>query len=178
MYTEQRSCWVKTVRPGYSTMADLISELLGLSVPLFLIALGFFNGRRVEKKHLRQLDQREARLRHIVQSNLKHVPPGWRCTRAELVAAEAVIASDYFKTIAAGLRNFFGGEVRSLETLMVRARREAKLRIVEMAASAGASAVWNIRLETSTVGRTSARRQGAMAEIYAYGTALWFEPQQ
>jgi uncharacterized protein YbjQ (UPF0145 family) len=156
-------------------MAGLITFLIYSGVPLMLLVIGFLSGRRIERKHMRDLDERERQTQHVVQTNLKNFPSQERCSRAELVAAEVVIASDYFKTFAASLRNFFGGEVRSLETLMDRARREARMRIVEEAVSLGANAVCNIRMETCTVGRTSGKAKAAMAEIYAYGTALWLD---
>ena len=157
---------------------EVLFRLLGLLIPLGLLALGYAIGHHGEKKHLRLLDQREARFKDVMVTDLKHIPPNWRCTQAQLVQGQAVIASDYFKTFAAGLRNFFGGEVRSLETLMARARREAMLRMIEEAAAVGANAVWCVRLETSTIGRGHARRGLAIAEVFAYGTALRVEPNQ
>lgn len=158
-------------------MEGSIELLIQILLPIGLILLGFLIGSHVEKKHIRDLDKRDDRLRNMVQCNIKRIPSSVDCDRAEFVAGEVVIASDYFKTFAATIRNFFGGEVRSLETLMDRARREAKLRILEQAASLGANAVWNIRYETTMVGRTSGKKKAAMAEIYAYGTALWLRPK-
>ena len=61
--------------------------------------------------------------------------------------------------------------MRTLETLIDRGRREAALRVVEQAQSAGANLVMNLRYETATVGR-GGRRGFPMAEIIAYGTAV------
>ncbi len=87
-----------------------------------------------------------------------------------------MIGSDYFKTFAMALRAFFGGEMRSMQTLMSRARREATLRMLEKADILGASMVYNIRLETSTIGRGKGRRGLPTAEIHAYGTAIRLDP--
>ncbi len=156
-------------------IAGVIWQLFTLTVPVALIVLGYLVGSSVEKRHLRSLEEREAQYRHISWTNLRTVPPGQRCAKAALVDGQAVIASEYFKNVAAKLRNFFGGELRSMETLMQRARREAILRMVEKAAGMGASAVWNVRLETSTIGRGGGGRGAAMAEVHAYGTALVLE---
>jgi uncharacterized protein YbjQ (UPF0145 family) len=154
---------------------NALLNLLGLLIPLGFLALGYAIGHYRERKHLQVLAVREARYSGVMVTDLKSIPANWRCSDAQLVQGQAVIASDYFKTFAAGLRNFLGGEVRSLETLMARARREATLRMVEEAAALGANAVWCVRLETSTIGRGHARRGLAIAEVFAYGTALRVE---
>lgn len=156
-------------------MEELIGPILAFGVPLMLLALGFFSGRHVERKHLRQLDQREARVRHLIVTNTKFIPSELGYRRAEILLGEAVIGSDYFKNFLAGLRSFFGGELRSLETLMDRARREATLRVLEVAAAQGASAVFNIRLETSNIGAMQGKKQAPMAEVLVYGTACYRE---
>ena len=147
--------------------------IIGLFIGLCLLAVGFFNGRRVERKHLRQLDAREAAVGHLILTNTKFIPPELDFQRGELFVGEVVIASDYFKNFLAAIRGFFGGEIRSLETLLVRARREATLRVVEAAAAKGAVAVFNLRLETSNVGATKGKKKAAMGEIVAYGTACY-----
>ena len=152
-----------------------MGPILAFGVPLLLLALGFFSGRHVERKHLRQLDQREARVSHLIVTNTKFIPPELGYRRAEILLGEAVIASDYFKNFIAGLRSFFGGELKSLETLMDRARREATLRVLEVAAAQGASAVFNIRLETSNIGAMQGKKQAPMAEVLVYGTACYRE---
>jgi uncharacterized protein YbjQ (UPF0145 family) len=57
------------------------------------------------------------------------------------------------------------------ETLMMRARREAVLRMAETAKSNGAVAVHNIRLVSSNLGNSSSAMGGC--EVVAYGTAVW-----
>ena len=51
-------------------------------------------------------------------------------------------------------------------------------KVSEEAAAIGANAVWCVRLDTSTIGRGHARRGMAIAEVFAYGTALRVEPNQ
>ena len=89
-----------------------------------------------------------------------------------MVYGSAVISIDYFKRFLGGLRNIFGGELSSFETVLDRARREAILRMKEMAGNAGI--IINTRVETSTIGTTSKKGIGC-SEVLAYGTALTFE---
>lgn len=154
-------------------MEDLFGLFFGLFATVGLLGLGFFNGRYVERKHLRDIEAREAAVHHIILTNTRQIPPELDFNHAEMLVGEVVIASDYFKNFLANIRAFFGGEVRSLETLMIRARREATLRVVEQAAAKGAVAVFNLRLETSNIGFTKGKKQAAMGEILAYGTACY-----
>lgn len=154
---------------------DLISTILSLAIPLCLLVLGLLIGSSIERRHFRELDRREQEFAYLLQSDLKTIPPNWNVTGAVLVDGSAVIASDYFKSFAASLRNLFGGRVRSLETLMERARREAVLRMLEEARAHQAQAVWNIRLETSMI-QGQGKNVVSGVEIIAYGTALRIEP--
>ena len=82
-----------------------------------------------------------------------------------------VIANDYFKAFVAGLRNLFGGKIRTYETLLDRARREAILRMKEEAQKLGADFVFNIKYETSNISGQYSKRLPVI-EVHAYGTAL------
>ena len=77
--------------------------------------------------------------------DVQSVPGGVPATGGTIVLGEVVIASDYFKTFVAWLRKLFGGELRTYETMMSRARREAKLRMLEQADDFGAELVVNTR---------------------------------
>ena len=88
-----------------------------------------------------------------------------------MVRGEAVIATDYLKTFLARIRNILGGEVKSYRSLMLRARREAILRMLEQARQQGYDAVCNVRLNTADIGGMATRRRAAMVEIFATGTA-------
>ena len=144
--------------------------------PVVLLGLGYFIGTSVEAAHFRNLMRREAALRHIGVTNLKRPIAPDRIVHSAFVNGQSVIASDYFKTFLAGWRNIFGGRVRSYERLLMRARREALLRLLEEADRIGASEVCNVRFETSTVGRGVAGKGLPSAEIHAYGTAVIRRP--
>ena len=74
----------------------------------------------------------------------------------EHMATKGLYDIDYFKRFLAGLRNIFGGTVRSYESLIDRARREAVLRMKEMAGDA--SVIVNVRIETSNIGMKSGKK--------------------
>jgi len=140
-------------------------------IPLFMVLTCMLIGKGIELHHFKKLAEREQQLSGIIVTNLKTIPPQYANTEPFLVMGSAVIATDYFKVFAAGLRTLFGGEMKSYVTLMERARREAVLRMLEQAAQQGASAVWNIRYETSTTQGQQRKKPGGV-EILAYGTAL------
>jgi len=82
----------------------------------------------------------------------------------------ASISVDYFKRILTSLRNFFGGNMRSYETLVDRARREAILRLKESCPDA--QQIINLRLETSSIYKGQGNQIGSV-EVLAYGTAIY-----
>ena len=89
----------------------------------------------------------------MLVTDLKTCPGGADPQRGgELVQGQAVIATDYLKSFLATLRNIFGGEVKSYESLLQRARREAILRMMAEARRRGYNAVCNIRLTMSENG--------------------------
>lgn len=144
-----------------------MDALVALAITLGLIILGFVVGSMRERRHLAELDRREATMASITVVDVKTVPPGFQATGAALVMGEVVIAADYFKSFAASLRNIVGGEVKAYQTLLNRARREAKLRMLEQAQQLGSELVVNVRFEWSAVGP-----QLPSAEIFCYGTAI------
>lgn len=135
---------------------------------LLLLLLGYIVGSLNERRHFRRIEAEEARLAHITVVNMKRVPDGPE--GATLVSGNVVIAIDYFKKIMASLRMIFGGELRSYQSLMIRARREAILRMKREAEKLGADMVYNVRLEFSAIGSQPQVIGGA--ELLAYGTAV------
>ena len=85
-----------------------------------------------------------------------------------VVTGSTVRAKHIGRDIAAGLKNFVGGELKGYTELLQEARKEALDRMMEQARSVGANAVINVRFGTSSVA------QGAAA-LFAYGTAVKVE---
>jgi len=138
-----------------------------------LISLGYFFGRRAEKKHYRSIAEREAQWLSMPATSGKRVlRDGRKIDHCQLATGSVVISVDYFKRILAGLRNIFGGSVQSYETLLDRGRREAILRMKE--SCPGADQIINIRLETSSISKGRKKQVGSV-EVLAYGTAVFFQ---
>ncbi len=146
--------------------------IIGLLPVLFLLALGLFAGGTLERRHFRNLQCREEQQADCFVTQIKSFPNAApEEPPPRMVVAEVVIASDYLKSFLAKLRNIFGGEVRSYQSLLVRARREASLRILEEARRQGYNAVCNVRFDTADVGGSTSTNRSAMVAIIASGTA-------
>ncbi len=155
------------------SLLEFLPILISVLFTFGLLALGFFAGTAVEKKHFRDIRRREAELSQLLAVNFRKLPTGWQAADARLVTGSVVVSLDYFKRFLAGLRGIIGGRVKSYEPLLDRGRREAMLRMKEAARAAGCNAVLNVRLQTSTL--ASGRRDGkgvAGIEILAFGTAI------
>lgn len=150
---------------------DFLILLLFWSV---LIVLGYVFGRRAESRHYVSIHAREKAWLQLPTTAGRYPVTGGEVVRCELVSAGTVIAVDYFKRAAAALRTVIGGPVKSHESLLDRARREAVLRLKERCA--GAHEIVNLRLETSAISTSTSGGIGAI-EVVAYGTALYFADQ-
>ena len=123
--------------------------MIDLIIFLGLITTGYVVGQTLERRHYRAIEQREAALLALPTTSTKRsfgtVPPGTRSGWS----GRLLHSVDYFKRIAASLRQLFGGGVSSYETLVDRARREAILRLKEGAGDA--HQIINLRLVTSSI---------------------------
>lgn len=150
---------------------DFVLNNLQLLVFLCLLAVGFFAGRFMERRHYHSIRQREKKLAKVLTFATRFPPNLIEAQDCRLVSGTVVISSDYFKQFVAGLRNLVGGRFRGYETLLDRARREAILRMKEDARRAGFYLIVNVKLASTSI---SGGRKGAMPsfELLAYGTAL------
>ena len=130
---------------------------------IVLIVVGYTIGSRREAKHYAEIIEREAyHLDMPVRADTILITDP---IEGQLVMASVVIANDYFKMVATGMKSFIGGTVRSQETLMDRGRREATLRLKEKAKALGADEIIGFRMDTSFLDK-------AGVEIFVYGTAI------
>ena len=143
-----------------------------LIIFLVLLSLGYGVGQYAERRHYRSIIEREGRL-NALPAIASRYPPIERQYDQALVIGSTVVSVDYFKRFLAALRNLFGGRVTAYESLLDRARREALLRMKEMAGDA--TVIVNVRIETSAVGKQSKRKNIGCLEAMAYGTALMVE---
>lgn len=150
---------------------DIILEFAGWIIFFIVLIVAYFTGSRDEKKHYASILAREDELRHIRIIPVKRPPKVFY--DQHLVRGSVVISSNAFTRFLAGFRNFFGGNMRSYESLLDRARREAILRMKAEAQEYGADLILNMKLETVTLGNPHDANQGAAAvvEVLAYGTS-------
>jgi uncharacterized protein YbjQ (UPF0145 family) len=146
--------------------------MIQLFTIVVIIAFAYIIGYLIETSHYRSIQEREKKFLNLPTITTQHLPVGKAgIYEAKLVYGSAVISIDYFKRLLAALRNIFGGEVSSYETLLDRGRREAVLRMKESAKEA--DAIINMRLETSMIGQ-AANKKGRLGsiEVLVYGTAI------
>ena len=153
-------------------MENSISLLFNLGIPVLLIIAALITGTVLEKRHFRSIDKREALLKNTVVLNGKEYPKDIPIAYASFVSGSVVISYDYFKRFLAGLRQIFGGEIKSYLSLIDRGRREAILRMKEKCPDA--NLIVNIRLETSSISKGRRKRGLGTIEVFAYGTAIKF----
>jgi uncharacterized protein YbjQ (UPF0145 family) len=150
-----------------------VEVVVQLGFFIVLLTIGLLFGRANERRHLRELAELEETLRDIVVCNGRGRADEGAFRNSALVVGSVVIAEDYFKRVAAGLKSLVGGRLVAYESLLERGRREAIVRMKEQARQLGATAVVNVRLETASLSEDwSARRPLFSAEFIAYGTAL------
>ncbi|MEM8866066.1 MAG: heavy metal-binding domain-containing protein [Planctomycetota bacterium] len=156
----------------------MVELIINLGIFVFLLALGFFAGTTTERRHFRRLEEREEENRGFVVTQLKTFPGGSVVSPApQIFMAEAVIASDYLKTFLSGIRKFFGGELKSYESLLERARREALLRIIDQARAAGYDTACNLRYETADIGGATNPKKGVVT-VAVIATATAYRRKQ
>ena len=141
-------------------------------IPLLVLTIiGYLSGSIIERRHFRSIRERESQLIGILTFSAELPPAEDFDKQSVLVTGNVVISVDYFKHISAALRNLIGGRVIAYETLMDRARREAILRMKTDAKEKGASQIFNVKLETSSISKGGANQIGSV-EVFAYGTGL------
>lgn len=156
-------------------MDQSLVDLLTIVFALTLLVMAFFIGEWVERRHYKSIRSREERLSRLPTVTMKRMPEpdGWTHDHSGLVTGHVVISVDHFKRFVAGLRAIFGGRMRTYETLMDRARREALLRMKARAIEAGYQAIVNVRLETSAIAKSARKgKQTAGVEVLAFGTGI------
>ena len=153
---------------------ELYFMLLFYALPVIgLVVFGLIGG-YAERRHFASIRLREQTGPRIPMVTIRTCDPNRAVAEARLVTGSVVVSLDYFKRFLASLRNIFGGRVRSYESLMDRARREATLRL--QAECVGADIVMNFRIETSALANTRGKKGAGGVEVLAYGTMVRYVP--
>ncbi|MBT6033752.1 MAG: heavy metal-binding domain-containing protein [Kordiimonadaceae bacterium] len=138
---------------------------------LCLLLLGFIFGTIAERRHFQSIAKREKELSYIKIYTHKNIPEYARAVNEPLVSGFVVLSTDYLKSFLSSVRKLFGGRIRSYESLVKRSKREAVLRLKEKARTQGAKAVYNVRIDTTSVSK-GRNRAVVTVEAFAYGTAV------
>ena len=101
----------------------------------------------------------------MILTNIEAVPGHTITRHLGLVQGNSVRAKHVGRDLMAGLKNFFGGELKGYTELLNESREEATQRMQAQAVALGGNAVINVRFATSSVA------PGA-AELFVYGTAV------
>ena len=148
-----------------------VLDFLDVIIFAALFLLGFFAGRWNERRHYASIRAREKALAKVLVFSNRFPPQATVRVPTRLVSGSAVISDDYFKNVVAGLYSFFGGRVRTYESLVDRARREAVLRMKREALQMGSTMIVNAKFQTFAIGGRSQNSVKGV-EVLAYGTAL------
>lgn len=149
---------------------EFLGLYIQLGIVLALILVGYFAGTWAEKSHYKSIEEREKKFLQKPAVTIGNAVKNDEIESAFMVSGSVVVSIDYFKRMAAGLRNIFGGRMRSYESLVDRGRREAILRM--KAAAGDADMILNMRVETSTVSKSAKDGSVGSVEVFAYGTAV------
>lgn len=149
--------------------------MLDIVIILTLLCLGYLFGSHREKSHYKSIFRREQDYQSLMVFESKYVPEDLTAAGGQLVQGNVVISVDYFKRFVVGLRKLFGGRLKSYESLLDRARREAVLRMKEQAMQLGADMIFNVRYETSSISMGAGNSLGSV-EVYVYGSAVKRKP--
>ncbi|MCW5623308.1 MAG: heavy metal-binding domain-containing protein [Burkholderiales bacterium] len=135
-----------------------------------LIVIGYVAGRIAESRHYASIRKREKEFAGVMLF-ASRFPPTLEALPQQLVSGSVVVSDDYFKRVVSGLQSIIGGRLKSYETLLDRARREAVLRMKAEAKAHGARMIVNVKFETFSIPGRKPNSVRAM-EVMAYGTAL------
>jgi uncharacterized protein YbjQ (UPF0145 family) len=160
--------------PDYSQpdYFGVIVMLVIYGLPFLFFVVAGVAGVIIERRHYRSIREREAATAGLPAVTLRTLDSPRPVAEARLITASVVISHDNFKRFLAQLRKIFGGRLRSYESLLDRARREAVLRLKEQCPEA--HIVLNLRLDTANISSTQGKKGLGALEVVAYGTAVRF----
>lgn len=148
-------------------------ENLDVFFILGLMAVSLITGRLVEYAHYKSLERREDQLDNQTIRSRKQMSIPAGCTaEARLVCGEAVVGVEFFRWVMGAFKGMFGGHIRSYESIIDRARREAVLRMRENAGNA--AEIVNVRLEYAPISYGISSKSSCV-EAIAYGTAVYWK---
>ena len=101
----------------------------------------------------------------MIINNLETIPGHQIKTHLGLVQGSTVRAKHVGKDFFAGIKNIFGGELRSYTELLNESREQSLERMEAQALGLGANAIVNVRFSTSSIA-------AGAAELFVCGTVV------
>jgi len=123
-------------------LSNLLAEV-GLSIffPLMTLIIGGIWGRIGQQRHFKHMDKAEESLSDIILFNSK--PKNLvNAQQAIFVQGNVVMSIDYFRFFLGSWRNMLGGKVSTFQINLERGRREAIIRMRQMAEGADENRVF------------------------------------
>jgi uncharacterized protein YbjQ (UPF0145 family) len=150
-----------------------ILAFIYLILPLTLLAGAWAAGSWIARAHEKNMAQRQQQVAHIRTTDTRQwLEPDPTQPVCGLVTSEVTLGIDHFRGFLGRLKNIFGGEVRSYQSTLDRARREALLRLSEQAHAMGCNAIANVRVGFADIsGNANMTKKASMVSILASGTA-------
>ena len=154
-------------------MGDIILLVIWLGLPAIMLLLALTVGNWITARHEADLARRQPAVAHIRTTDLRvlmDAVPGARPPM--LLTSEVTMGIDHFRGFLGKLKNIFGGEVRSYQAALDRARREVVMRLLEQAHALGYNALANLRIDFADISGNATRVKKASAvSILASATA-------
>ena len=148
-------------------------ENIDAYIILGLFVISLITGKLIERKHFKSLETREEAMENQILKTTKAMTSDLLTVgETRLVCGEAVIAAEFFRWIMGAFKSMFGGPIRSYESIIDRARREALLRMREVAGDA--VEIVNVRLEYAPISYGLSSKSSCV-EAIAYGTAVYLK---
>ena len=139
---------------------------------IIIICVCCITGKIFEKNHYKSIRNREIMLiRKPYLTYGNKILDNKQIEMVTLVTSDVVIGCDKFSALIANLKNIFGGNVPSLESILDRGRREALLRMREKAYDMGANIVINVKYESVSL-MPIEYNSDPLISMTAYGTAI------
>ena len=152
---------------------EIFFFFLYIGLPALGLLGAFAAGNWIASRHEARLTQRSQAVAGIRMTDMKRLLDAVEGPQPPmLVVSEITLGVDHFRGFLGNLKNIFGGEVKSFQTTLDRARREVIMRLLEQTQANGYNAVANLRVEFVDIsGNATMAQKAASVSILASGTA-------
>lgn len=142
-------------------------------LPGLMLLIPMISGAITGRRHDEDLARREAATADVWQTDMKSTDKAVvGATTPCLLTAEVSLGIDHFRAWLGQLKHLIGGQLKSYERSLIRARREALVRLSEEAKRRGYNAVVNVRLQFADIsGSATSKNKAIMVSVIASGTA-------